>query len=211
MDSNITSGTSMSNQSVHKYRCLRCGHNNSLNETFCEECGQVIDVSSSSLARKIHPQNTSGPDKQTITLTFQTEKETLSITLHASQRATLGRLVPYMLLTPDIDLTPLNGAELGVSRNHAVLDYTSKGLHITDLDSRNGTFVNGKRLDSLNSRLVQDGDKLRFGQLEAQLNLKVEPAAQPVAALAAAATPAQGTPLVKPLKETRLLSPLEVH
>jgi FHA domain len=210
MDSNITSGTSMSNQSVHKNRCLRCGHNNSLNETFCEECGQVIDVSTSSLARKVHPQNTSDRDKQLIVLTFQTEKDTLSATLQPSQRATLGRLVPYMLLTPDIDLTPLNGAELGVSRNHAVLDYTSKGLHITDLDSRNGTFVNGKRLDSLNSLLLRDGDKLRFGQLEADLHLKVGPAALPVAVLAAA-TPGQGAAPVQLRKETRLLSPLEVH
>ncbi len=35
-----------------------------------------------------------------------------------------------------------------VSRNHALLRVGEHGLHITDLESKNGTFVNGKRVTS---------------------------------------------------------------
>ena len=207
METNLALSTSMPTPIIHHNRCTRCGHNNPTNDTFCEECGQVIDVSDSTLARRVFALTPS--EKITITATFQTEKDKLVVTLQPGQRATLGRLVPYMLLVPDIDLTPLNGAELGVSRNHAVLDNTHKGIQITDLGSRNGTFINGKRLDSLNSQILKEGDTVRFGQLEIELHLKTGVVTRPPVAVAAVAssTPAQGTPSAARPKETRLLSP----
>lgn len=206
MEINIGLETSMPAPVVHRNRCTRCGHNNPSYDTFCEECGQVIDVSDSTLARRVFAGSAS--DKTAIVATLQTDKDKLVITLQPGQRATVGRTVPYMLLVPDIDLTPLNGADLGVSRNHAVLDNTAKGLQITDLGSRNGTFINGKRLDSLNSQILKEGDTVRFGQLEVELHVKAGPVARPPAAVAAASsTPAQGTPTAPRSKETRLLSP----
>lgn len=208
MEINIALETAMPTPVIHRNRCTRCGHNNPTQDTFCEECGQIIDVSDSTLARRVF--SLSASDKTITIATFHSEKGELLVPLQVGQRATLGRLVPYMLLVPDIDLTPLNGAELGVSRNHAVLDNTAKGIQITDLDSRNGTFVNGKRLPSLNSLLLSDGDQLRFGQLEIELHLKTAGGAHsPVVAVAAAAasTPAQGTATGTRGKETRLLSP----
>src|SRR6188508_2713932 len=52
----------------------------------------------------------------------------------------------------------LNGTE--VSRRHAVLTRDTSGVTITDLDSHNGTRVNGKRVDSV---LLVLGDVVRVG------------------------------------------------
>ncbi|MEZ4668390.1 MAG: FHA domain-containing protein [Anaerolineae bacterium] len=200
----------MSNSIVQRNRCPNCGHNNPTHETFCEQCGQIIDVANSTLARRVRGEAASGEQKRSVMIVLQNDKDTIKVTLQPDQRATVGRLVPYMLLVPDVDLAPFNAADLGVSRNHAVLDNTAKGVQITDLGSRNGTYINGKRLDSLNSLILKDGDKLRFGQLEIELHLKaseqVRTAVPVVVAAAIASTPAHGTPAVRS-KETRLLSP----
>src|SRR5437773_10713337 len=48
-----------------------------------------------------------------------------------------------------------------VSLVHAELRRTGGGLELTDLSSRNGTFVNGKRV--AHSQMVQADDLLQFG------------------------------------------------
>jgi DNA-binding NtrC family response regulator len=57
-----------------------------------------------------------------------------------------------------------------VSRVHAEISVKSEVIFLTDLGSRNGSFVNDKRLSSEPVRL-QMGDFLRFGSAEAQLQL----------------------------------------
>ena len=50
----------------------------------------------------------------------------------------------------------------GVSRKHARLTVSiDADVELVDLGSRNGTFVNGQRIDSVSLR---DGDELRFGE-----------------------------------------------
>ena len=48
-----------------------------------------------------------------------------------------------------------------VSRRHAVIERTEVGYLLTDLSSRNGTYVNNERVTT---RLLAPGDRLRFGQ-----------------------------------------------
>ena len=50
----------------------------------------------------------------------------------------------------------------GVSRQHASLRYDGKSMWVTDLDSRNGTFVNGTRLTE--AVQLKDGDKIQVGR-----------------------------------------------
>ena len=49
----------------------------------------------------------------------------------------------------------------GVSRRHAVLRQVDDGLAIEDLGSKNGTFVNDRRIDGLER--LRAGDRVRFG------------------------------------------------
>ena len=50
----------------------------------------------------------------------------------------------------------------GVSRNHARIRYDSNGLCLDDLESRNGTFVNGERITA--STVLREGDKIQVGR-----------------------------------------------
>src|SRR5688500_8041595 len=50
-----------------------------------------------------------------------------------------------------------------VSRLHCQLTATAESLHVKDLRSTNGTFVNGKRVQAAQ---LKDGDRLAVGRLE---------------------------------------------
>jgi diguanylate cyclase (GGDEF)-like protein len=50
----------------------------------------------------------------------------------------------------------------GVSRNHARIRHDSSGLFLDDMESRNGTFVNGMRVSG--STLLREGDKIQVGR-----------------------------------------------
>jgi pSer/pThr/pTyr-binding forkhead associated (FHA) protein len=72
-------------------------------------------------------------------------------------RLTLGR---------DPGLSPVAGLlpHPNVSRRHAVVELDQFGdARITDLDSANGTFVNGDRVESDRPRSLSDGDVIRLG------------------------------------------------
>lgn len=53
-----------------------------------------------------------------------------------------------------------------VSRKHCVLVIRDNVLLVQDLQSRNGTFVNEKRLPIDKAKVLNGGDKLRVGKLE---------------------------------------------
>src|SRR4051812_30497405 len=114
--------------------CRQCGEENAEGYVLCVKCGHASPLT--------NPQSQSTQDV-TFSIKFRIEGEELPLTLVPSQRAMMGRQAPFMLQVPDVDLTDLSAAEHGISRVHAVIDCTRTGLQITDLDSRNGTFVNG--------------------------------------------------------------------
>jgi len=78
-------------------------------------------------------------------------------TLKEGDRLTIGR-------HPDNDIVPKDAA---VSNHHAVIERKDEELIVLDKESRNGTFVNGKRVQSAE---LYDEDIVKFGN---ELNLKV--------------------------------------
>jgi pSer/pThr/pTyr-binding forkhead associated (FHA) protein len=52
-------------------------------------------------------------------------------------------------------------ADPDVSRRHAVFHQVDSDVGIEDLDSRNGTYVNEKRISGIAT--LSDGDRVRFG------------------------------------------------
>ncbi len=69
---------------------------------------------------------------------------------------------------PDIDLSGYD-RQYGLSRSHAEFTYEYGKLYITDLGSKNGTFLNGKRLESGKPYLLDDRDIVHFGGLGTQV------------------------------------------
>ena len=64
---------------------------------------------------------------------------------------------------------------MDVSRRHCQLDQNSEALEVRDLGSRNGTFLNGRRVDG--ETPVNAGDYLQIGPLVFQLQIDGKPAA----------------------------------
>jgi hypothetical protein len=90
------------------------------------------------------------------------------IPLPASGEAIIGRADPVSQFTPDVDLTPLGALEQGVGRRHARLFIQGGRVLIEDLDSTNGTQVNGQRLAPRQPRPLDNGDTIQFGRLALQ-------------------------------------------
>ncbi len=75
-------------------------------------------------------------------------------TLHLSDEPmTIGRGTDADLKLPASDL----------SRRHARLERTRRGFKLTDLESRNGVFVNQVRVQSA---ILRDGDTVQLGNLQ---------------------------------------------
>jgi pSer/pThr/pTyr-binding forkhead associated (FHA) protein len=67
---------------------------------------------------------------------------------------------------PDIDLASLRGRELGVSRRHAALVRYKSVPHLLDLQSVNGTFLNGRRIVPDTPYPLEAENTIRFGTLQ---------------------------------------------
>jgi pSer/pThr/pTyr-binding forkhead associated (FHA) protein len=64
-----------------------------------------------------------------------------------------------------IDLTRYDAINCGVSRVHMYLHWRDDQFYIEDVDSRNGTYVNGSVLSPFQMMPVQNGDEIRLGHL----------------------------------------------
>ena len=75
---------------------------------------------------------------------------------------TIGRLPSNKICVPD-------GS---ISSTHARISRTPEGFVLEDLESRNGTFVNGERVEG--KRLLADGDLIRLGKIILTFNVAKE-------------------------------------
>lgn len=86
----------------------------------------------------------------------------IRVTAVDTRRVTVGR-------TPDNDVVV---SDPSVSRHHAVLELIERTWRLRDLGSRNGTYLNGMRVDRVTT--VQPGDRIEVGDTTFRL---VEPPA----------------------------------
>ncbi len=87
----------------------------------------------------------------------------------------LGRAVEDV--QPDVDLTPFQAAELGVSRRHVKLTRQSATIMVQDLGSVNGTFLNGQKLLPYQPRVLRNEDELRLGHMTLRVSFMRAPRA----------------------------------
>jgi len=72
---------------------------------------------------------------------------------------------------PHLDLTGVDGSNCGVSRKHAALSYRGGDLFIEDLNSTNGTLINGLQLTPGRAYMLRNGDEVELGQLRVAVNV----------------------------------------
>lgn len=75
----------------------------------------------------------------------------------------------------DIDFARFDGARFGISRLHAAFLYDGRGLAIEDLNSRNGTRINGYRIEGGKPYPIRNGDELELGFLRVLVHLERTP------------------------------------
>lgn len=75
----------------------------------------------------------------------------------------------------DLNLADFEGSQMGVSRRHAVMRPGMDQLLVFDLDSTNGTRVNGSRLDANRAYKLKNGDTLAFGELQFKVKVVTPP------------------------------------
>jgi pSer/pThr/pTyr-binding forkhead associated (FHA) protein len=75
---------------------------------------------------------------------------------------------------PDCTISIQDGS---ISSRHARVSRSSEGFSIEDLGSRNGTFVNGEKVDK--PRLLTDGDVVRLGKIVMTFSVAQEIVAEP--------------------------------
>lgn len=152
---------------------------------FCDDCAaNIVSVSEKStdqlvtLGRDTMPL-TPSPAKPRTAIVFYVRGAKKPFVIPHGKRVLLGRNSPDESKMPDIDLTPYNGIERGVSRNHAVIDNTGSIPTIIDVGSSNGVHINGSRLRRGTTSSLGNGDHVFLGRLPAFVQLKQMKARQP--------------------------------
>jgi hypothetical protein len=79
----------------------------------------------------------------------------------------IGRKVEKTSDLPEtmLDLSPLGGYGLGISRRHAVIRRVEQGYEVVDLGSVNGSWLNNERLVPHKSYPLASGAQLRLGSM----------------------------------------------
>ena len=106
------------------------------------------------------------PDKITFnSLSDKKSKKTIDL----SPIMVIGRKHNMRDYEVNLDFADFNGAELGVSRYHAMILALDNRIHIKDLDSLNGMRLNGRKMIPSKEYIIDNGDILAFGNLEVKI------------------------------------------
>jgi pSer/pThr/pTyr-binding forkhead associated (FHA) protein len=89
----------------------------------------------------------------------------------------IGRSQPETNTYPDIDLSPFNAEELGVSRQHLTIRLDGDRVVVMDNRSSNGTKLNGERLKANEAYPIRHGDELTLGTMALKVELLTNPIA----------------------------------
>ena len=160
-------------------RCYECGASQLEGALFCTECGLSLlspkykDVTSvlpfTHLLHRTPPPPTVEhecivlEEKRPLTFIIPSGRQRLLVPLQ--KQVNIGRADEEDDFYPELDLTDYGGGQKGVSRHHAVIEASTSGTVLIDLDSTNGTYLNSFRLAGKRPYLIKDGDEIRFGDL----------------------------------------------
>jgi hypothetical protein len=164
--------------------CANCKQTNMAGSVFCSECGSALiaseaantqnieTVSAGRTARPKHPPPAvpAPPSDNWATLHLLDTGRVLPLTEH--NEFTMGRSIEGQSMIPDVDLSPYDAYARGVSRLHAVIKREIGQVVLVDLDSANGTFINGRRLTPKEDHVLANGDVIALGKLKIQILLK---------------------------------------
>jgi hypothetical protein len=158
--------------------CPHCGKLNGATAVLCYSCGCVLIEQSSPFAT-VTLESGDGPAQDdsyfgpnaTLVLHVRGSNKTYRVQPQKEQHEVIIGRSDGSSMQPDVDLADQNAGQIGVSRLHLSIQYSSKHntISISDLNSANGTFVNGQKLHPHEVRVLRHGDELRLGRMVFQI------------------------------------------
>ncbi len=91
--------------------------------------------------------------------------------LPAAAQVVIGRNDAVSNFFPDVDLTPHGALDHGVGRRHLRLFVQGDQVMAEDMDSTNGTIINGQRVAPRQPQPLRSGDQVQLGRLLLQVQL----------------------------------------
>ena len=158
--------------------CERCFARNEAGNTFCKVCGEELpetlaDVDQDDTRRLV-------PAAARAQLIVEAGSGGIAEFWVEKDVSLVGRSSLADGIAPDIDLTDVDPNRL-VSRRHAFILRKRGGFVVEDLESVNGSYLNGvQRLQPNAQTLLRDGDQITFGEVrcifwtEAQTGMNAE-------------------------------------
>jgi pSer/pThr/pTyr-binding forkhead associated (FHA) protein len=155
-------------------QCSHCGASNREGVIYCEKCGIAITVIPLTTRQLGDAGMSSGTsqlgDEGAVIL--QVENFDTPITIQLRQEVILGRLADQGDGKTYVNLTSFNADQMGVSRRHARLLRDRRSVYLMDLNSTNGTRLNGQPLPNAIERRLRDGDVIDLGKLKIYVYFK---------------------------------------
>ncbi len=183
MQPDMTNDSSLKSKTIN---CPNCGSVCSARAIVCKSCGHMLreinpDTTQTAIMPRPAPQTEIPPDDDVLggtsrfsagsVLYVSIERVNSPIARYVHREPIiLGREEDNLLGRNDINLTPYNAKERGVSRRHAQIYYKGGELFIEDLGSSNGTAVNGSLLTKNEPQQLRDGDEIVLGHMMVWVN-----------------------------------------
>lgn len=166
--------------------CPNCHNKEMPGAYFCSECGTPL-ISMEFLSTrminkpveiKVEPMDY----PETLIIRNKAKQKDPNISLHLVESGkiihlndrkefTLGRAVEGQSLIPDVDLSPYDAFSQGVSRMHVTLRIVNGAVYVSDMDSSNGTRLNGQKIIPHVEYSVNHGDLVTLGKMKIQVLL----------------------------------------
>jgi pSer/pThr/pTyr-binding forkhead associated (FHA) protein len=143
--------------------CPECGFVNPPGANYCQKCGAFLaeevapgsttaqyDLGETTEGDSVNPAENAAEGPSLVIRTGGRAGDSFTLD---GDRFTVGRDTDSDVFLDDVT----------VSRNHAVIVRRADGLHIDDLGSLNGSYVNRRRIES---HYLVDGDELQIGKFK---------------------------------------------
>lgn len=153
--------------------CPNCQKPNVAGALACAYCGAFFNIGTTrtvglpegvvGVSRLEHVEHLMRMHRHSLVM-FPTHSEKPIIVDETYEEITLGRHAEIGP-KPSIDLEDYGAAKLGLSRRHACIRRDDSGCTIEDLESKNGTWLNGARLEPNVVHVLRSGDEIRLGHL----------------------------------------------
>ena len=157
--------------------CAVCNLDNAADATICQHCSAPLIQYSTEAVTTRHvadPFELTDEIREQVVKAYIPPFKCLSlflltmgepIALRTEEEFVLGRVVE-ITSEPIVDLTEFDGFAMGVSRRHALIRVDREKYMLTDLNSSNGTWLNGQRLVPTKSYELPTGAVIQLGHIK---------------------------------------------